>query len=171
MPTSTIEEQRIADLNDHPLEESKRYVLYWMQQDGRTRLNHALEFAIQRANALSKPLVVGFGLMDDYPEANLRHYLFLLQGLRDVSEGLAARGIKFVLRYGHPAEVAIELATGRGGGGDGSGRAAAPAGVAGSRRGRGGGAGHAGRDQPDRPGRDRQRQGGTCRPHAPPEAA
>ena len=31
------------------------------------------------------PVVVGFGLTDGYPEANLRHYAFMLQGLRDVA--------------------------------------------------------------------------------------
>ena len=110
MPDEPIEEERIADLNDAPVDQEGRYVLYWMQQDQRTRLNHALEFAVIRANELGRPLLVAFGLMDDYPEANLRHYLFMLQGLRDVSEGLRERGIRFVLRRGHPAGVAIELA-------------------------------------------------------------
>lgn len=50
-----------------------RYVLYWMQASVRTRFNHALEYAIGRANEMDKPLVVGFGLMENYPEANERH--------------------------------------------------------------------------------------------------
>ena len=68
------------------------YVLYWMQASQRTRFNHALEYAIDRANSLGQPLVVGFGLMDDYPEANERHYAFMLQGLRDVEENLRRAG-------------------------------------------------------------------------------
>jgi deoxyribodipyrimidine photo-lyase len=37
---------------------------------------------------------VVFGLTDDYPEANLRHYTFMLEGLKDVRQALEKRGIK-----------------------------------------------------------------------------
>ena len=86
------------------------YVLYWMQQSQRAVGNHALEYAVDLANELGRPLVVGFGLMDDYPEANLRHYVFMLEGLRETEQALAKRGIAFVLRHGPPAHVALELA-------------------------------------------------------------
>jgi deoxyribodipyrimidine photo-lyase len=66
--------------------------------------------ASEQAGKLGVPLLVAFGITDDYPEANLRHYRFLAEGLRDVSCGLARRGIAFVVRCGQPAEVAIELA-------------------------------------------------------------
>jgi deoxyribodipyrimidine photo-lyase len=85
-------------------------VLYWMQASQRTRFNHALEYAIERANELRLPVVVGFGLMDDYPEANARHYAFMLEGLRDVAARLAKRGIAFVVRRGNPPRVALRLA-------------------------------------------------------------
>ena len=49
---------------------------------------------------LRLPVVVGFGLTDDYPEANLRHYAFMLEGLREVELGSAERGIAFVMRRG-----------------------------------------------------------------------
>ncbi|MGN6505844.1 MAG: deoxyribodipyrimidine photo-lyase, partial [Tepidisphaeraceae bacterium] len=78
-----IQDARVHALNDKP-EHSGDYVLYWMQQSARTRFNHALEHAIHTANALDLPPLVCFGLMDDYPEANERHYAFLLAGLRDV---------------------------------------------------------------------------------------
>jgi deoxyribodipyrimidine photolyase len=39
---------------------------------------------------------------DDYPEANLRHYTFMLEGLKDVQEALEKRGIKMVVRKGSP---------------------------------------------------------------------
>ena len=104
-----IEPERIRPLNDKP-EQSGKYVLYWMQQAMRTRYNHALEHAIHRANELDLPTLVCFGLMDDYPEANERHYAFMLQGLRDVEANLKARGIKFVVRHGPPAKAAIHYA-------------------------------------------------------------
>jgi len=89
---------------------SGRYVLYWMQQSQRTRFNHALQYAIEQANQLDLPVVVGFGLMDDYPEANARHYQFMLEGLRDVQIELRDRAIKFVCRRRPPVEVALGLA-------------------------------------------------------------
>lgn len=87
-----------------------RYVLYWMQRAQRTVFNHALEFAIAEANRLDLPIVVGFSLMNDYPEANERHYAFMLEGLREVASDLAARGIGFTLRHGAPARVISSLA-------------------------------------------------------------
>jgi deoxyribodipyrimidine photo-lyase len=104
-----IQAERVQELNDEP-EQSGRYVLYWMQQSQRTELNHALEYAVRRANDLGQPLLVAFGLMDDYPEANLRHYHFMLQGLADVSQALAQRKITFVVQRGAPDEVALALA-------------------------------------------------------------
>ncbi|BBL81158.1 hypothetical protein RxyAA322_30120 [Rubrobacter xylanophilus] len=54
----------------------------------------------QRANAL--------GLTDAYPEANLRHYAFMLEGFADVEAGLRRRGVGFAVRHGSPDEVALE---------------------------------------------------------------
>jgi deoxyribodipyrimidine photo-lyase len=87
-----------------------RYVLYWMQQSQRATGNPALEYAIQAANRAGLPVLVAFGLMDDYPDANLRHYRFMLEGLCDVEQTLARRRISFVVRRGAPAEVAVALA-------------------------------------------------------------
>lgn len=50
MATTTIQPQRITYLNDSPVT-SGDYVLYWMQQSQRAEYNHALEYAIQQANA------------------------------------------------------------------------------------------------------------------------
>jgi deoxyribodipyrimidine photo-lyase len=81
-----------------------------MQRAQRTRSNHALEYAIWLANdAGGLPVIVGFGLMDDYPEANERHYAFMLEGLRDVARNLRQRGIAFVVRRGSPPEAALRL--------------------------------------------------------------
>jgi deoxyribodipyrimidine photo-lyase len=84
------------------------YVLYWMQSSQRAEQNHALEYAVQRANEIGQRLLVVFGLTDDYPEANLRHYVFMLEGLKDAQEALSERGIKMVVREGSPDEVAID---------------------------------------------------------------
>lgn len=104
-----IEPTRITTLHPAPIAGGK-YVLYWMQASQRTRHNPALEHAIARANECNLPLLVAFGLMDDYPEANARHYAFMLQGLADVKAGLDKQGIPFIVRRGSPARVATELA-------------------------------------------------------------
>ncbi|MEM6429992.1 MAG: deoxyribodipyrimidine photo-lyase [Deinococcota bacterium] len=106
MPTSVIADERIKLLNDKP-PSTGDYVLYWMQQSARAEDNHALEVAVQQANELDKPLSVVFGLMDDYPEANLRHYHFLLEGLQETQTSLARRDIGMLVQHGHPAEVAL----------------------------------------------------------------
>ncbi len=103
-----IESTRMTTLNDSDARKGD-YVLYWMQQSQRATYNHALEFAVQQANKLNCTLLVVFGLTDDYPEANLRHYTFMLEGLKETRETLASRGIKLVLRLGHPPAVALGL--------------------------------------------------------------
>src|SRR5215210_1506201 len=107
MATRKIREERVQNLNEADVKEGD-YVLYWMQSSQRAEQNHALEYAVQRANDLGQRLLVVFGLTDDYPEANLRHYAFMLEGLRDAQEALKKRGIKMVVREGSPDEVALE---------------------------------------------------------------
>ncbi|MCC2673039.1 MAG: deoxyribodipyrimidine photo-lyase, partial [Armatimonadetes bacterium] len=80
-----------------------------MQQSQRADCNHALEYTVQQANRRGLPVVVAFGLMDDYPEATLRHYRFMLEGLQETAAALRERGIAFVLRLGRPEQVALEL--------------------------------------------------------------
>ena len=104
-----IELQRVVLLNDMP-EQPGDYVLYWMQNSQRAQFNPALETAIDEANRLRLPVLVGFGLTEDYPEANARHYAFMLEGLAETEQALQARGLGFVIRRGSPAKVAIELA-------------------------------------------------------------
>jgi len=103
-----IEESRIRPLNDRPVRPG-RFVLYWMQAAQRAEYNHALEHAVQLADRASLPVVVLFALAD-YPEANLRHYHFMLQGLREVADSLRDRGIRLVIRRAPPAESVSDLA-------------------------------------------------------------
>jgi deoxyribodipyrimidine photo-lyase len=100
---------RIKDLNGRPVADGL-FVLYWMQSSQRVEWNHALEFSIMKANELKKPLVVFFGLADNYPGANQRHYRFMIEGLLDVKMELHKRGIEFVIRKGSPDESAVALA-------------------------------------------------------------
>jgi deoxyribodipyrimidine photo-lyase len=106
-----IHDSRIRLLNDEDAREGT-YVLYWMQQSQRSGFNHALVYAAAEANERGLPVVVGFGLTDDYPEANARHYAFMLEGLRDVARELRDRRIRLVVRRGSPDDVALKLARG-----------------------------------------------------------
>jgi deoxyribodipyrimidine photo-lyase len=108
MSTSDPFRERCADLNDAPVRDG-RYVLYWMQRAQRAQTNHALEYAIRLANKRGVPLVVGFGLTADYPEASVRHYRFMLEGLAETAEAVRARNIGFVVRIGEPSAVALDL--------------------------------------------------------------
>jgi deoxyribodipyrimidine photo-lyase len=103
-----IQQERVRQLNEKDLKDGD-YVLYWMQEAQRTEYNYALEYAVQRANEIGQRLLVLFGLTADYPEANLRHYTFMLEGLREVEEALQRRGIMFVVKLGSPDEVALEF--------------------------------------------------------------
>lgn len=85
------------------------HVLYWMQEAVRSRDNHALEYAIEAANTLQKPLLTVF-VLTRFPEANLRHYAFLADGLVDVSARLRERGIRMQIWSGDPVSVVPHLA-------------------------------------------------------------
>ncbi len=105
-----MEESRIRTLNDAPPNPEGVYVLYWMQQSQRADHNPALEHAIRLANERGEPVLVGFGLWADYPDASERSFAFLLEGLAETAAGLSERGIKLVVRRGQPHEVALRLA-------------------------------------------------------------
>ncbi len=86
-----------------------KYIVYWMQAAHRVQDNPALDFAIKRANDIEVPLVVVFNLTDKFPEANLRHYYFMLEGLKEVNNDLTDLGIKFILKIGDPVKNLAEI--------------------------------------------------------------
>jgi deoxyribodipyrimidine photo-lyase len=106
--TMSVQQTRIQPLNNLDICRGD-YVLYWMQQSQRAEYNHALEYAVELANAFGQGVLVAFGLMDSYPEANLRHYTFMLEGLRETQASLAKKGIKMVIQRGSPPDVALAL--------------------------------------------------------------
>lgn len=89
---------RVTVRRDGPPDPGGRCVLYWMQRAQRGVDNHAVNLAVQIANRLGLPLVVYFAGISNFPHANLRHYVFLNQGLPDIEQDLAARNITFVMR-------------------------------------------------------------------------
>jgi deoxyribodipyrimidine photo-lyase len=104
-----IESERINTLTTNN-DASADFVVYWMQQSQRTTYNHALEYAIQKANEKNKPLLVYFGITNRFPEANLRHYQFMIQGLQQIQRNLSKKNIQFIARIEHPVEGVFTLA-------------------------------------------------------------
>ncbi len=83
-------------------------VVYWCQRSERGTDNHAMDVAVAAANELGLPLVVYFAGISNFPHANLRHYVFLNQGLPDLAEACAERGATFVFRRA-PHEDHVKL--------------------------------------------------------------
>ena len=101
--------RRETPVNGKPVRKG-RYVLYWMQASQRAEDNPALEEAAARADELALPLLCVFGLTPAYPDANLRHYAFLLEGLAEARAALANRGIQLAVLAAEPDEAALRLA-------------------------------------------------------------
>jgi deoxyribodipyrimidine photo-lyase len=106
-----IQKERIQALNAKETKKG-RYVVYWMQASQRTDYNHALEYAVLKANELHQPLVVFFGITDHFPEGSQRHYTFMLEGLKDVKRSLEKRGIQIVIQHTSPELGVVQFAKG-----------------------------------------------------------
>jgi deoxyribodipyrimidine photo-lyase len=109
LTTGPVAPERVFWRTERGLAEG-RYVLYWMQQAQRSRDNPALDAAVAAANRRGLPVVVAFGVTADFPEANARHFAFMLEGLAEVAAHCRDRGIAFLLREGAPPAVALTLA-------------------------------------------------------------
>jgi deoxyribodipyrimidine photo-lyase len=104
-----IQPERIEDLNERDIRRG-RYVLYWMQQSQRAECNHALEHAIRRANGLGLPCVALFCITQRFPEANERHYAFMLEGIRETQSTLVSRAVQLVVCLSPPVKCVAEMA-------------------------------------------------------------
>lgn len=104
-----IEESRIQPLNKNNLVKGD-FILYWMQASQRAEYNHALEFAISQANERKQRVIVYFGLNEAFPEANERHYYFMLEGLKNVQKALNRKGIGMVVERVSPEIGAVSFA-------------------------------------------------------------
>lgn len=88
--------ERVIQLNDARINSHSRYVLYWMQMYKRTTYNHALTFAIRKANELKLPLVVYEGLKYYYPWASDRLHTFILEGVEEKRREFERGGIRYI---------------------------------------------------------------------------
>ena len=85
----SVPEIRIQSLNDHEVNRSGDYVVYWMIANRRTRWNFSLQRAVEHAEQLGKPLLVLEALRSGYQWASDRIHRFVLQGMVDNRAALA----------------------------------------------------------------------------------
>lgn len=104
-----IQDERVQHLNGNGIRDGK-YVLYWMQSSQRSECNHALEYAILKASKLNRPLVVFFGITETFPDANARHYHFMLEGLNQVRFALEDRNIRMIIVNRSPEVEVVRIA-------------------------------------------------------------
>jgi len=95
---SLIRDPRVTVRRSGSPDADGRCIVYWMQRAQRATDNPALTAAIEAGNLLSKPVVIFFQLVPYSHHANLRHYQFLVAGLKDIAAGLKKRKVGFVLR-------------------------------------------------------------------------
>ncbi len=105
--------ERVVQLNNADPNAKARYVLYWMQIYKRTSHNHALTFAIHKANELKLPLVVYEGLKYYYPWASDRLHTFILEGVEEKRREFEQLGIRYVFylqkHKGSPKQTVARL--------------------------------------------------------------
>jgi len=104
----SVHKDRSRTLNDYPAKDSGP-VVYWMQRDQRAEDNWALLYAQEQAQARGMQLVVVFSLTKSFGDASLRHYDFMLKGLKETQADLARRNIPFVLLHGSPIDTVTEF--------------------------------------------------------------
>ncbi len=103
-----INNKRIQKLNKIEIKRNK-YGIYWMQASQRVYFNDALNYAIYLANQLNIPLYVIFGITDKYLNADIRHYIFMIEGLKETFQILNQKGIKTIIEIvKYPYEAVIK---------------------------------------------------------------
>lgn len=110
MPGSDIYEKRVLELNSAHVNDSGNWVIYWMQKTQRAVCNHALNFAIEAANELGKPLAVYFGIAEAYPMGSERVFKFMLEGLQETVARLDGMGISCWVRVEDPDRGIVKIA-------------------------------------------------------------
>jgi len=98
---SRVDASRVRILR--PGEPGAGPVVYWMSRDQRVRDNWALLHAQDLALRHQSPLAVVFCLAPKFLGATDRQYGFMLRGLEELEQDLAAKGIPFFLLAGEPS--------------------------------------------------------------------
>ena len=91
-------DERVRALNDRPVRQGGRYLLYWCRWNRRVESNHALLYAAQMANRMDLPLVCLERLSCAYPTACDRFHTFVLQGVPELQASLRKLGAGYIFQ-------------------------------------------------------------------------
>jgi deoxyribodipyrimidine photo-lyase len=97
-----VNPMRVRFLRDAPAKSGP--IVYWMSRDQRVQDNWALLFAQEMALKNQEPLAVIFCLVPSFLNATLRHYSFMLTGLREMEDRLKQKNMPFFLLSGSPED-------------------------------------------------------------------
>ena len=86
---------RIREVNEQPVREGGKYVLYWMTANRRPHWNHALDRALEHAKRLGKPLLVLEALRIGYRWASDRMHRFVMDGMLDNGKAFQKAGVTY----------------------------------------------------------------------------
>ena len=92
----SIEEIRITEGNDCPVNQEGEFVLYWMTAYRRAKWNYALQRAVDWSLELGKGLLVVEVLPVDYPWASQRFHQFVLDGMKENWSEFNRQGTKYL---------------------------------------------------------------------------
>jgi deoxyribodipyrimidine photo-lyase len=95
MPSKSVPELRVRDLNEAGLRPEGDYVLYWMISARRRYANFGLQRAMEHAKELGRPLLILEALRCGYQWASDRFHAFVLQGMRDNEAAFGAAGVTY----------------------------------------------------------------------------
>ncbi|XP_040205599.1 deoxyribodipyrimidine photo-lyase-like isoform X3 [Rana temporaria] len=87
------------------LKDDAQGIVYWMSRDQRVEDNWAFLYAQRLAVKQKLPLHVVFCLVPKFLDATIRHYGFMLKGLKEVAEDCKELNIPFHLLIGYAKEV------------------------------------------------------------------
>jgi deoxyribodipyrimidine photo-lyase len=91
-------DERVRALNQEPVRQYGRYVLYWCRWNRRVESNHALLYAAEVANRMNLPLVCLERLSCAYPTASDRFHTFVLEGVREMQARLHKLGAGYIFQ-------------------------------------------------------------------------
>lgn len=106
----THDDPRVKTLRDGDTAEGGRCVLLWVSRTQRATASRAANLAVELADGLGLPVIAGFALAPGYPSATLRAYRFMAEGLAELPDAFARRGIGWDLAVGQPPEVVPAMA-------------------------------------------------------------
>ncbi|XP_075058447.1 deoxyribodipyrimidine photo-lyase-like [Mixophyes fleayi] len=95
--------------NEGDLKDDALGIVYWMSRDQRVEDNWAFLYAQRLALKQKLPLHVVFCLVPKFLDATIRHYGFMLKGLREVAEDCKELNIPYHLLIGYAKDVLPEF--------------------------------------------------------------